>query len=95
MNTNNSAITFNLLKKYDGVTNTQSPKFKKTEQAFKKAYGFSLLGAPMIIKKDGFIYKLSFISGKHKASLGGRYFEDATYLPMAKVEHRFERLSVK
>ena len=56
-------------------------KFKKTFQHNLKR-GIDLKNTTEYIKKDGFYYKLLFISGNYDRSLGGRYFEEVILVPV-------------
>lgn len=78
---------------YSETKNEKKPFFKKTEKAFKKKYGIDLVGAPVIFKRGGFIYKLSFMQDNYPSHLGGRKWEDADYLPIVSVGKFFERLN--
>lgn len=84
----------NQLLKLESATNFKEPFFKRTAAAFKKKYGFDLVGAPIIFKAQGFIYKLSFIQGNYSKNLGGRKWERAEYLPIVEVGDKFSRLEL-
>lgn len=83
------------LLKYKGTYNTITPLFKKTAIAFKRKYGFDIIGAPIVFKSNGFIYKLSFMQDRHSKRCGGRRWEQAEYLPYVEVGDKFEHLNIK
>lgn len=55
-------------------------KFKKTFKIALKM-GVDLNNTNEYFKKDGFVWKVSFVSGHHSKSLGGRYFEVISLIP--------------
>lgn len=89
------AIINELISKYDGKTHQTPTWFKKTTANFKKKYGFDLIGAPVIFKADGMIWKLSFIQSRYPSNLGGQRWEKAEYLPIVSCGKFFERLNLK
>lgn len=73
---------------YEGKVHQSPCLFKKTEKEFKTVYGFSLMGAPIVFKKDNILWKLSVTTGIFK----GRKWESAVYLPIVDVDQYFDRL---
>jgi len=88
-------IIHSLTAKYEGENHQTPVWFKKTAEKFKKQYGFELIGAPIIFKADGMIWKLSFIQSNYPAHLGGRKWEKAEYLPIIGCGKFFDRLKLK
>lgn len=89
------AIIRDLVTNYEGKTHQTQPWFKKTAANFKKRYGFDLIGAPVIFKAEGMIWKLSFLQSRYPSHLGGHRWEKAEYLPIVSCGNFFERLNLK
>ena len=71
-------------------------KFDASQVRFKKTFkqaerlGINLNNTTQFIKKDGFIWKISFISGKYEGnhSAKGRYFESVQLLPWLEIKQK-------
>lgn len=89
ININSSKINVILqLLDYQNKVHQAPCLFQKTEKDFKKVYGFSINGAPIVLKKDNILWKLSVTTGIFK----GRKWESAVYLPIVDVGQYFDRL---
>lgn len=64
---------------------TSNIKFKKTIKDFKKKYKIDANNTNQYIKKDGYYWKIYFISGYYSKKLGGRYFEEINMYPVYKA----------
>jgi len=60
-------------------------KFKKTFANAKKL-GVDLNDTMVFIKKDGFVWKVSFVTGNYSRT--GRYFESVQLLPYIRLRNR-------
>jgi hypothetical protein len=59
-------------------------RFKKTFAAAKKS-GVDLNNTTAFIKRDGFVWKVSVVSGRYSKKLGGHYFEVFSLIPWLKL----------
>ena len=85
---NKYTMIFNLIPLF-GKSNEQAPIFKKTSRDFKRKYGIDLVGAPVVFKKNGFLWKLQYICTDFK----GRKIESASYTPIADVKTAWESIT--
>jgi DNA replicative helicase MCM subunit Mcm2 (Cdc46/Mcm family) len=60
-------------------------RFSKTFADAKKA-GVDLNNTNIFFKKDGFVWKVSVVSGRHSKKLGGHYFESFSLLPWLRLQ---------
>jgi hypothetical protein len=60
-------------------------RFKKTFVAAKKV-GVDLKNTNTFFKKDGYVWKVSVVSGRHSKELGGHYFESFSLLPWLRLK---------
>jgi len=84
----------NQLLKFKNKTNTVIPLFKYTQKNFERKYKMKLSKCPIIFKRDGMIYKLSFIQSKYPKNLGGKLYERVEYFPIITVGKFFESLKL-
>ena len=85
---NKYTVISNLIQ-FFGKSNTQTPAFKKTSRDFKRKYGIDFVGAPVVFKKDGIVWKLQYICTSFK----GRKVESASYIPVADVKTAWSSIS--